>query len=184
VDQVERARDVARRLLAEPIPRRWAHSQGVGHKAESVAHLVGDDAAALVAAAWMHDIGYSPALVMTGMHQLDGARYLRDVVGADDVICRLVAHHSCAVIEGRNRGLSDQLTAEFPPVEGLLADAITYADMTTTPDGSPVEVEQRLAEILTRYGEGDLVAESIREASPLIIKSVQLITGKLAEGRI
>lgn len=183
MDQVERARDVARQLLAEPIPRRWAHSQGVGHKAESVAHLVGNDASALVAAAWMHDIGYSPDLVVTGMHQLDGARYLRDVVGADDVICRLVAHHSCAIIEGRNRGLSDQLTAEFPPVGGLLADAITYADMTTTPDGEPVEAERRLAEILSRYGDGDLVAESIREASPSIIESVRVITGKLAEGR-
>jgi hypothetical protein len=28
---------------------------------------------ALVAAAWLHDIGYSPELVVTGFHQLDGA---------------------------------------------------------------------------------------------------------------
>ena len=169
-------------MLAEAIPRRWAHRQGVGRKAESVAHLVGDDASALVAAAWLHDVGYAPDLVATGMHQLDGARYLRDVAQADDLVCRLVAHHSCAVIEGRNRGLSDQLTSEFPLVGGLVSDAMTYADMTTTPDGEPVEVEQRLAEILARYGDGDLVAESIREASPLIIESVRAITAALGEG--
>ena len=31
----------------------------------------------LVAAAWLHDIGYAPELVETGFHPLDGARYLR-----------------------------------------------------------------------------------------------------------
>jgi hypothetical protein len=182
VDQVGRARDLARLLLAESIPRRWAHSQGVGFKAESVAHLVGDDGSALVSAAWLHDVGYAPDLVVTGMHQLDGARYLRDVAHADDLVCRLVAHHSCAAIEGRNRGLSDQLASEFAPVEGLLADALTYADMTTTPVGEPTEVEQRLAEILARYGDGDLVAESIREASPLIIDAVRSIEAALQAG--
>jgi putative nucleotidyltransferase with HDIG domain len=180
VDQIERARDLARSLLAESIPRRWTHSQGVGRKAESVAHLVGGDANALVSAAWLHDVGYAPDLVVTGMHQLDGARYLRDVAGADEIVCRLVAHHSCAFIEGRNRGLSEQLATEFPLVEGLASDAITYADMTTSPDGEPVDVEQRLAEIIARYGDGHLVAESIREASPLIVGSVRTVTTALA----
>lgn len=182
MDQVEGARDLARQLLAEPIPRRWSHSQGVGRKAESVAALVGADGPALVAASWLHDVGYSPDLVATGMHQLDGARYLRYVARADDLVCRLVAHHSCAFIEARNRGLADQLAAEFDPVEGMLSDAITYADMTTTPDGERVEVEQRLAEILDRYGPEHLVARSIREAGPLIIGSVQRIMAALAEG--
>jgi hypothetical protein len=182
VDQIERARDLARLLLAESIPRRWTHSQGVGRKAESIAYLVGDDGSALIAAAWLHDIGYAPDLVATGLHALDGARYLRDVAGADDLVCRLVAHHSCALIEARNRGLSDQLASEFTPVEGLLSDAIIYADMTTSPDGEPVEVEQRLAEILTRYGDDHVVARSMREASPLIINSVRVIAAALAEG--
>ncbi|WP_433375119.1 HD domain-containing protein [Actinoplanes sp. CA-142083] len=175
MDQVERARDLARLLLAEPIPRRWFHSQGVGRKAESVAHLVGEDAEALVCAAWLHDVGYSPDLVKTGMHQLDGARYLRDVADADELVCRLVAHHSCSIIEARNRGLLDQLEDEFPAVGGVASDAITYADMTTSPVGKPVDVEDRLAEIIARYGDGDLVAESIREASPRIIASVRAI---------
>ena len=180
MDQVGGARGLARQLLAEPLPRRWSHSQGVGRKAESVAALVGDDGPALVAASWLHDVGYSPDLVVTGMHQLDGARYLRDVARADDLVCRLVAYHSCAFIEAKNRRLGDQLADEFAPVEGLLSDAITYADMTTTPDGKPIDVEQRLAEILDRYGPEHLVARSIREARPLIIGSVRRITAALA----
>ncbi|OJF10738.1 HD domain-containing protein [Couchioplanes caeruleus] len=181
MEQIERARDLARQLLAESIPRRWSHSQGVGRKAESVAHLVGDEGTALISAAWLHDIGYAPDLVVTGMHQLDGARYLRDVVHADELVCRLVAHHSCAFIEARNRGLDGQLANEFPQVPGIMSHAITYADMTTTPVGEPTDVEPRLAEILARYGDGDIVAESIREASPLIINSVQVITKALHE---
>jgi len=40
---------------------------------------------------------------------LDGARYLRDVQHADALLCRLVAHHSCAIIEAGERGLADVL---------------------------------------------------------------------------
>src|SRR5690348_7796336 len=115
------------------------------------------------------------------MHQLDGARYLRDVAEADDLVCRLVAHHSFSFIEARNRGLSDQLKDEFPAVDGLVSDALTYADMTTSPDGESVDVEHRLGEILARYGGGDLVAESIREASSRIVESVRVVTALLRE---
>jgi HD superfamily phosphodiesterase len=37
----------------------------------------------LEAAAWLHDIGYSPEIAVSGFHPLDGARYLRDVANAD-----------------------------------------------------------------------------------------------------
>jgi putative nucleotidyltransferase with HDIG domain len=169
------ARDLAEQLLSEPLPRRWAHSQGVGRRAESLADVLGDDAELLAAAAWLHDIGYAPELVKTGMHQLDGARYLRDVAGADPRICSLVAHHSCACIEARNRGMRAVLESEFPPVGGLLADALTYSDMTTTPDGRVTDVENRLAEILVRYEAGTVVFESISEASPLIISAAHKV---------
>ncbi len=39
---------------------------------------LGADAGLLEAAAWLHDIGYLPELARTGLHGLDGARYLRD----------------------------------------------------------------------------------------------------------
>jgi hypothetical protein len=47
-----------------------------------------------------------PASV-TGLHALNGARYLRDAQHADAMLCRLVAHHSCATIEAGERGLAD-----------------------------------------------------------------------------
>lgn len=134
----------------------------------------------MIRAAWLHDIGYAPEAARTGFHQFDGARYLRDVAREDPLVCRLVAYHSWAVIEARHRDLARELEAEFMPVEGLLADVLTYADMTTSPDGDSINVEDRLAEILSRYGDGDVVAESIREASSPIVASVQTVTRILA----
>jgi putative nucleotidyltransferase with HDIG domain len=175
VEHVPWARDLARRLLAEPLPRRWAHSQGVGRKAESVAHIVGADAEVLACAAWLHDIGYAPDLVKSGSHALDGARYLREVVQADGRLCRLVANHTYAIVEARNRGLAEELSAEFPIIEGLVADALVYCDMTTSPDGEPVDVETRLSEISARYRPGDIVSDSIAEIRPRILQSVQTV---------
>jgi predicted hydrolase (HD superfamily) len=180
VEHVSWASDLAKQLLSEALPRRWAHSEGVGRKAESVAYLVGDDALALVCAAWLHDIGYAPNLTATGFHALDGARYLRDTVKAGSLICRLVANHSCAINEAKRRGLADALGAEFPAVDGLLTDAMIYCDMTTSPDGDSVDVETRLREIAARYEPGSVVAESIAESAPQIIQSVRTITGDSA----
>ncbi|WP_042369544.1 HD domain-containing protein [Streptacidiphilus neutrinimicus] len=172
MDLVEWAVSLAERHLAQPLPRRWAHTQGVGRKAESLAALVGTDAPLLAAAGWLHDLGYSPDLVDTGFHPLDGAIYLRDVACADPRLCALVAYHSSAHVEAAHRGLAERLTAEFSPVNGILSDALTFCDMTTSPDGLPVEAEVRLGEILTRYGQGHLVSESIAEARPQILRAV------------
>ena len=115
MSQAHWAAELARKLLEVPLPRRWAHVQGVAAQARSLAPILGDDADLLEAAAWLHDIGYSPELADTGFHPLDGARYLRDVEHADPVLCRLVANHSCAIIEAEERGLADALSSEFPP---------------------------------------------------------------------
>ena len=148
------AEQLARALLQEPLPRRWAHVQGVAARARGRVSVLGADADLLEAAAWLHDIGYALSLATTGLHQLDGARYLRDVLHADALLCRLVAHHSCAIIEVGERGLADVLSSEFDPAPDSLASVLTCCDMTTSPDGQPVPVQQRLAEIHDRYGPG------------------------------
>jgi putative nucleotidyltransferase with HDIG domain len=166
------AERIARTLLERALPRRWAHVQGVAAQARSLAPTLGADAELLEAAAWLHDIGYLPELAASGLHGLDGARYLRDVQHADPTLCRLVAHHSCAVIEADERGLADLLRREFDPAPQPLADALTFCDMTTSPDGQQVHVTRRLAEIHHRYGSGHLVSRSIHRATPLILQAV------------
>jgi HD superfamily phosphodiesterase len=137
----------------------------VAARARSLAPVLGADADLLEAAAWLHDIGRAPGLATTGLHALDGARYLRDTQHTDTMLCRLVAHHSCAIIEAGERGL---------------ADVLTYCDMTTSPDGELVPVEKRLAEIHHRYGPGHLVSRSIQRATPMILRAVEQVQDRVA----
>ncbi|MER6828967.1 HD domain-containing protein [Streptosporangium sp. NPDC000563] len=181
--QAEWARDLARQLLEQPLPRRWAHTQGVAAQAESLAPILGQEADLLTASAWLHDIGYSPELIDTGFHPLDGARYLRDVHQADDKLCRLVAHHSCAVYEATERGLIDALNGEFVRERPELVEALTYCDMTTSPDGFPLDVADRLTEIHSRYGPDHLVSRSITNATPCITSSVRAVLAALSDVR-
>jgi hypothetical protein len=172
MNQADWAEELARKLLEVPLPRRWAHVQGVAAQARSLAAILGDDAELLEAAAWLHDIGYSPELVETGFHPLDGARYLRDVHHADPVLCSLVGHHSCAVIEAEERGLAGELSREFPPADPTLSDALVYCDMTTTPSGDMVSVHGRLSEIRERYGSDSVVTRFTLKAEPSLVASV------------
>ena len=181
--QADRARDLARALLETPLPRRWAHSQGVADCADELAPVVGTDADLLRAAAWLHDVGYSPALVTTGFHPLDGARYLRDVEHVEPRLCGLVANHSCAFVEAQERGLADVLTAEFPSAGEELTDPLIYCDMTTSPDGERVAFDRRLAEILSRYGDDDPVSRSMQRAAPRIREAIVSVEQRLAQPR-
>jgi putative nucleotidyltransferase with HDIG domain len=174
------AQQLARALLQQPLPRRWAHVQGVAARARSLAPVLGADAELLQAAAWLHDIGYAPSLATTGLHQLDGARYLRDARHADAMLCRLVAHHSYAIIEAGERGLADILGHEFDPAPYALASVLTCCDMTTSPDGELVPVAQRLAKIHDRYGPGHLVNRSIQRATPMILRAVDHVQDRAA----
>ncbi|MGH3341518.1 MAG: HD domain-containing protein [Carbonactinosporaceae bacterium] len=178
--QVEWARELAARLLEEPLPQRWAHTQGVAAQAASLRRILAADADLVVAAAWLHDIGYAPHLVHTRLHPLDGARYLRDIVGADERLCRLVAHHTCAMVEAHERGLAEELTGEFEPEREDLADALIYCDMTIGPAGEKVTLEGRLRDILDRYEPDTVVHRAISRAAPELHAAVSRVQARLA----
>ncbi|WP_236242203.1 HD domain-containing protein [Streptomyces sp. CC228A] len=167
--------------LARELPRRWAHSLGVAARAAVLGHLLGENAELLEAAATLHDVGYAPRLAATGFHPLDGARFLRDEHRADERLVRLVANHSFALLEAEERGLREVLEAEFPLLEEpLLVDALVYCDMTTKPDGARTTAQDRVAEILGRYGADSVVGRFIRRASPEIFAAVERVEAALA----
>jgi hypothetical protein len=166
-------------LLDSELPRRWAHTQGVASRARGIAGMLGDRAELVEVAAWLHDIGYSPAVKVTGFHPLDGARYLRDTLRADEVVCRLVAHHTCAAIEADERGIT-ALADEFAPPDQQLLEALTYCDMTAGVDGHPVDVEERLKEILMRYPTDHVVHRSILRSGPTLRLAARNVLRRLA----
>lgn len=176
------AQGVAEAELAEPLPRRWAHSQGVARQAAKLETILGDDADLLTSAAVLHDVGYAPKLVREGFHPLDGARYLRDVHETDQRLQRLVANHSFAPLEAEERGLRDALEAEFPSLnDQFLVDALVWCDMTTMPGGEPTTAGERIAEIVSRYGADSVVGRFICRASPLIFATVARVESAVAD---
>ena len=170
--------ELARRLLAGSGDR-WDHTREVAARARSVAAVVPDeDRELLVDAAWLHDIGYSPEVADTGFHPLDGARYLL-AVGAPTDLVGAVAHHSCARFEAEERGLASELETFAEPSEAVM-DALAYADMTSGPTGHTVTVEDRLAEILERYGPDDPVHRAISRARVDLVTAVRRTEIRLA----
>lgn len=180
MSQSEWAAHIARKLLQNQLPVRWAHTQRVAAQARSLRAILGDDAELLEAAAWLHDIGYSADIAVTGFHPLDGARYLRDIEGADCHLCCLVAHHTCAIIEARERGLAAELADEFGRPRPDLDEALIYCDMTSSPDGTVTTVDARLAEIFFRYAPDHPVSHAIKRAAPTLTETVHVIQARMA----
>jgi hypothetical protein len=175
---VDDARDLARELLGEATER-WAHSAGVALAARRLAVTIGnDDPSVLVAAAWLHDIGYAPAVVDTGFHPLDGAAYLARH-GFTPRVVWLVAHHSGAryVAAGldRSRALRRYAWEESP-----LADALTYADQTVGPGGRRMSVEERVADMLDRHGPDSPNARAHHLRGPYLLAAAARVRRRLA----
>ena len=145
----EEARLLARDMLAGD-GTRWPHVRTAGFVATQLTTLFDDhEAALLLAAATLHDIGYARQIVQTGFHPLDGALFIQSE-GFPDRLAALVAHHSQAVLTAPLRGVPD-LAERFPEERSLLVDALVYADMHAAPDGRIVGTEWRLTDIARRH---------------------------------
>ncbi len=144
--------------------------ESVGAEARRIAPAFADSAM-LIAAAVLHDVGYAPNLAATRFHPLDGARFLQ-TQDAPARLCALIARHSCAVKEAELRGCADDL-AEFPDEETPLRDALWYCDMVTGPGGQRLTVDERLAEIQSRYGPESIVGQFIDLARPELLGAVE-----------
>ena len=163
VSLVSWAAEQAASLLA-PLGDRWLHVQGVVEAARWVGEVLDEeDRSYLIAAAYMHDIGYAPSLIKTGFHPLDGARYIRSL-GYERLAC-LVAYHSEARFEAQLRGYGHELNA-FPLERSATTDALTYCDLTISPIGERVSLKERACDVYSRYGETAIVARAFRQAMP------------------
>ncbi|WP_329299005.1 HD domain-containing protein [Streptomyces sp. NBC_00659] len=177
LDTPQEAAALAESLLP-PLGNRWLHTQAVAARAREVSAAVPEsERDLLVSAAWLHDLGYAPELHDTGFHPIDGARHLVRL-GAPDRLVRLVAHHSGAVYEAEQRGLSAELAA-YEREDSPLLDALIYADMTTGPAGQSFVFERRIDEILVRYEVGSVVHTAISKARPYLAGAIQRTQDRL-----
>jgi hypothetical protein len=181
---VHDAQRLAEDLLAD-VGSRFQHTRGVGARATTALPAVAEpDRPFLLAAAWLHDIGYAKALQRTGFHPVDGAHYLQEH-GWPRVVVGLVAHHSGARFVAAVRGLAALLDpfSEARYVHGPLADALTFADQTTATNGAPIDVEDRMADMLRRHGPDSPNARCHHVRAPALRAAVQTTQLRIREGR-
>jgi hypothetical protein len=170
--QVKQARVAAESRLA-PLPCRLRHVRGVAAAADALRdHFDVATGDCLVAAAWLHDIGYAPSLRVTGFHPVDGAVFARRE-GFDDLVVSLIAFHSGAPAEARERGISGLSAFSTPPQQVL--DALTFCDLTTGPDGSTVSPCDRLHQVLQRYGPDDPVHRAVDTARGELLGAIDRV---------
>jgi putative nucleotidyltransferase with HDIG domain len=161
---------------------RWAHTKGVVTRARALAETVPPaDRELLIAAAYLHDIGYDPALQLTGFHPLDGAAWLR--AEGQDRLAGLVAHHSRARFEAEERGLGAELD-EFPEERSPVADLLTYCDLTTGSEGERVTPSARLAGIESRHGADSDVTRAMNAAAEQLGEIVARTEARIARHEI
>jgi HD superfamily phosphodiesterase len=183
MDREHWAKQKATLLLAGD-ERRLAHTRAVATCASSLAgKLVPDcnDRATLAAAAWLHDIGYAPKLAMTGAHHIDGACHLTDI--GEDRLARLVAHHGSGEAEAALRGLGAEF-AQFRREASMVDDILTYCDMHTGPDGSHVDLAQRLSEVRARYGDDHVVVRGLAGSSDRIEGAISRVEKALRQAQL
>lgn len=181
---VEQARVLAQELLptVDDGGRRWRHTCSVAARAaEGAAAVAPEQVNLLLCAAWLHDIGYAPALVRTGFHPVDGATHLQRELWAPAVV-GLVAHHSGSRFVAVARQLQHHMTAfdKASYWSGPVADALTWADQTTDPDGRRVSVHERLAEVLQRHGQVSAQARCHAQRGPSLTAAVRATEARLA----
>ena len=144
---IDDCRDLSEELLGDAGDR-WQHVQAVATAATAWS-LDTETHTLIVGSAWLHDIGYAHALVDTGMHSIDGARFL-DRDGAPQRLVSLVAYHTGAEYEADERGLMHRLLDFDRPSQDDL-DLLILADLVSGPDGRRVAISDRIDEIFSRY---------------------------------
>ena len=97
------------------------------------------------------------------------------------VVLSLVAHHSGAQHVAALLGLEPQLRRYDDPAaaSGPLAEAVTWADQTTSPAGLTIDVATRLTEMLVRHGPDSPNARVHAERGPAIEQAVAATTDRL-----
>lgn len=172
--------DVARSRLTS-LPERLAHAVAVARLANTVAHLVrrGDDVV-LVHAAWLLDIGYAPAVADTGVHALDGARWL-DRRGHHRLAC-LVAHHTGAAYEAHARGLGTALS-RFTRESSLVSDLLTWCDLSRGPTGQPIAPSHHLDLVIEQHRRDEAVARALAQARPALLATCERVDALVGRRR-
>jgi Cof subfamily protein (haloacid dehalogenase superfamily) len=141
--------------LLQDKPRKIAHSIAVARLARQLSldlELTPEEARAVELAALFHDIGYAPALRLTGFHPLDSAIFLAHRAAPEAAI-QAVLLHRYAREKAATHPAASSIYADLPLTSPHLADdLVSFCDLRISPEGTLVTLKERLKEAGTRYG--------------------------------
>ena len=159
---IDRARARAAELFVES-PDLFEHSARTARVATDLARRIPRSRATdVVAAAWLHDIGYATPAQRTGFHPLDGALFLMADHWPERIV-RLVAHHSLAALEAPFYGVGHHLSV-IEVVSGVDAEILTTADLLAGPGNPAPSADARIQALRISDAATGLVPEDVREA--------------------
>ena len=159
-------------------PARVAHVLEIAKRVRRSASKLGlspADTDLAECAALLHDIGYWEPIAQSGFHPIDGARFL--TAHGEPQLARFVVGHSCSPEEAAVAGISG-----VEQDSSLIAKLITYWDVQVKQGGEVVSYEERLADILARYGEDSAVGRANLLARPRIERLMAEMNELLNDG--
>ncbi|MFC7443196.1 HD domain-containing protein [Laceyella putida] len=130
----------------------------------------------LVQACFLHDIGYSPSLNQYQFHPLDGAIFALSQGFAKPVVAAVLYHSGARELADRTRpdlAVSYRENDRFlNKVDRLFIDLVTYCDLHTSPTGEAVSLDERVGDVVRRYGEEHEVSRTMRLHVPLYEETI------------
>lgn len=137
------ARDAAQSCLAADTSAAWERStRAAGHAEVAVTNLGRPRGEIIIAAAWLHAVGESPAVQRTGFAPVDGAvQLLAD--GWPTPVVNLVAHQTQARLVAPAYDAVERLSL-FERIQGWPSDILDYSIVMGLADGETSDPEARV----------------------------------------
>lgn len=133
----------------------------------------------LIQAAFLHDIGYSPKLNKNNFHPFDGAHFAQQAGFPKPVIAAILFHSEAyeTVKETRSDlfptySLNHDLLDEQ---DRLFIDLVTYCDVQTSPQGEKISLDERVQDVVNRYGKTHPVSQMMIHCKPKYQNTIERV---------
>ncbi|MDQ0418843.1 hypothetical protein J2Z48_003048 [Croceifilum oryzae] len=124
----------------------------------------------LVQTAYMHDVGYNEQLNQHNFHPLDGALFAEEIGIPKPIIAGILFHSDAYTSVKHTRPdlieIYDKKYNLLDEIDHTFIDLITYCDIHTSPVGAKITLEERVLDVIKRYGEGHEVSNMMLLSQP------------------
>lgn len=143
-------------MMESGLKDRYKHTISVSLLMKDKASEIGLDPNIAQCIGMLHDIGYTDRIKTSGFHALDGYNHLLKI---DKTAAERIALHTSTPEEAALRNIA------IPKIkQDLYAVLLSYADARVMGNGKVVSFDERLQDIINRYGEEHVVSIANKKA--------------------